>query len=240
MILESLADNPAILEVMEEMHKEAWPAYLNEGGDSVKYWQSHANVYDEYQFLMKEADEYIALTGSLPCCWNGEVDDLPAGYDDVVKQALNKQESPNTLCVLSMIVSKEQAGRGISSIGFSKLKEFAKAKGFQHMIIPVRPTLKSQYPLISIEDYMNWTREDGLPFDPWLRIHIKNEATILKISHRSAVVSDTIEQWQQWTNLNFGCSGSYIVKGALSPISIDLEQNLGEYIEPNVWVSYTL
>lgn len=34
----------------------------------------------------------------------------------------------------------------------------------------------------------------------------------------------------------FGNSGDYVVEGALNPVSIDLQNNVGEYIEPNVWV----
>jgi hypothetical protein len=31
--------------------------------------------------------------------------------------------------------------------------------------------LKPSYPRITIEGYAAWTREDGLPFDPWIRLH---------------------------------------------------------------------
>jgi hypothetical protein len=34
----------------------------------------------------------------------------------------------------------------------------------------------------------------------------------------------------------FGESNKYIVQGALNPVNIDLENDLGEYIEPNIWV----
>jgi len=44
--------------------------------------------------------------------------------------------------------------------------------------------------------------------------------------------------WQRWTGMYFGQSNKYIIQGALNPVNIDLENNLGEYIEPNVWVLY--
>ena len=39
------------------------------------------------------------------------------------------------------------------------------------VIASVRPTWKERYPLIAIEEYMEWRRDDGTHFDPWLRIH---------------------------------------------------------------------
>jgi len=34
----------------------------------------------------------------------------------------------------------------------------------------------------------------------------------------------------------FGESNKYIIPGALNPININLKNNSGKYIEPNVWV----
>ena len=59
---------------------------------------------------------------------------------------------------------------------------------------------------------------------------------ILKVANPSMRVRGTISDWQRWTGMYFGESNKYIIQGALNPINIDLENNLGEYIEPNVWV----
>ena len=40
--------------------------------------------------------------------------------------------------------------------------------------------------------------------------------------------------------MKFPESGEYVVEGALCPVLIDREKNLGTYIEPNVWISYDL
>ena len=45
------------------------------------------------------------------------------------------------------------------------------AHGLDALIAPVRPTWKERYPLTPIERYVLWRREDGLPYDPWLRTH---------------------------------------------------------------------
>lgn len=50
------------------------------------------------------------------------------------------------------------------------------------LIAPVRPTLKSSYPLTSMERYIEWRRNDGLFFDPWMRVHQRLGAKVLKVA----------------------------------------------------------
>jgi len=34
----------------------------------------------------------------------------------------------------------------------------------------------------------------------------------------------------------FGDDGEYVIEGALNPIKIDLQNDMGEYVEPNAWI----
>jgi 2-iminobutanoate/2-iminopropanoate deaminase len=52
--------------------------------------------------------------------------------------------------------------------------------------------------------------------------------------------SEMNEEWESWTKMRFPESGSYVVPGALEPISINCERDEGIYIEPNVWVRHSL
>ena len=45
-------------------------------------------------------------------------------------------------------------------------------------------------------------------------------------------------RWADWTGGAFPASGAYVVPGALAPVHIDLERDLGRYVEPNVWVEH--
>jgi hypothetical protein len=45
-----------------------------------------------------------------------------------------------------------------------------------------------------------------------------------------------VADWEAWTGLRFFESGEYIVPGALVPIEMNVEEDLGLYVEPNVWV----
>lgn len=91
-----------------------------------------------------------------------------------------------------------------------------------------------------MEQYVRWQREDGAPFDPWLRAHWRSGAEILNVAHPSMVVEATVEEWEQWTGLKFPESGDYVVPEALVPIQIDRVMNVGRYIEPNVWVHHPI
>jgi len=87
-----------------------------------------------------------------------------------------------------------------------------------------------------MERYIRWTREDGLPFDPWIRTHVRLGARIVRVAPRSMVTRGTVAEWEEWTEMSFPESGPYVVPGAMAPLEIDVEADLGIYVEPNCWV----
>ncbi len=112
--------------------------------------------------------------------------------------------------------------------------------GLKALIACVRPTEKARYPLLPIETYAAWRRADGLPFDPWLRVHARAGARIVRGSPRSMTIAGSVGEWQEWTGLTFPISGPYVVEGALSPVEIDLATDCGAYYDPNVWMVHDL
>jgi hypothetical protein len=91
-----------------------------------------------------------------------------------------------------------------------------------------------------MERYARWEREDGLPFDPWLRVHHRLGARFLEVAPESMVVTGTVSEWEDWTGMHFPETGPYIIEGALRPVEMDLERNLGVYTEPNVWMRHPI
>jgi hypothetical protein len=108
------------------------------------------------------------------------------------------------------------------------------------LIAPVRPTLKDRYPLIPIERYARWRREDGRAFDPWIRVHERLGGEILTIAPASMVVEGTVADWETWTEMAFPESGDYVLPHALVPIQVDRERDRGSYVEPNVWMRHSV
>jgi len=235
MIIEKLSENLKLIDVINKIHSEPWPIFLSEDSSVRKYWQRLYQVYPEYQLLFRIDKEYIGVANSAPIYWNGKIDYLPSGFDESIEIIIEKNEKLNTLCGLAVVISKSHLGKGISSEIVNGLKKLARSYGYSNLILPVRPTLKSQYPTIYMDNYINW-QKDNLPFDPWLRVHVKAGGKILKVVNPSMAVRGTVSDWQEWSGMYFGESNEYIIKGALNPVKIDLENNIGEYIEPNVWV----
>jgi hypothetical protein len=112
----------------------------------------------------------------------------------------------------------------------------ARDAGLSHLIAPVRPSRKDRYPTIPIERYARWTRPDGSPFDPWVRVHTRMGARIGPVIPRSLHITGTAAEWESWTGMEFPETGDYVFPAGLSTVHIDRENGTGEYWEPNIWI----
>ena len=108
--------------------------------------------------------------------------------------------------------------------------------GLNTVIAPVRPSWKHRYPLTPIDRYLLWRRSDGAHLDPWLRTHERLGGDIVKPTPKSVVVTGSVVEWEEWTQMAFPESGAYVVPGALAPIEIERERDEGVHVEPNVWM----
>jgi hypothetical protein len=120
------------------------------------------------------------------------------------------------------------------------MRSLARGHGFPTLIAPVRPTWKDRYPLTPIERYAAWTRDDGLPFDPWIRLHVRAGGRILKPEPRSLGVSASVDEWEEWTSMSFPESGAYVFPQGLALLEIDRDACVGRYWEPNVWIEHAV
>jgi hypothetical protein len=41
------------------------------------------------------------------------------------------------------------------------------------------------------------------------------------------IITGTVSEWEGWTDMRFPESGAYVVEGALQPVEMDLERDLG-------------
>jgi len=87
-----------------------------------------------------------------------------------------------------------------------------------------------------IEHYARWTRPDGSPFDPWMRVHTQLGARIGPAIPHSLHITGTVGQWESWTQLRFPETGDYVFPAGLATVRIDRDRDLGEYWEPNIWI----
>ena len=235
---------PNHLQLQNEVTTPLWPEFMMHDPIANKYWSSLFELFPEFQISLVIQDEIVGIANSIPFHWDKTVNELPdEGWDWVLKTGIEDHKNsikPNALTGLQIAVKNDFQGKGFSSIIVNELIRIARINNFSFLTIPVRPSLKSKYPLTSIDEYITWKREDGLPFDPWLRVHVKCGGKIIKSCHKAMYIPGTIKEWEAWTGLTFLQSGSYTVNGALNPIIIDLAEDRGEYIEPNVWVVHEI
>jgi GNAT superfamily N-acetyltransferase len=205
-----------------------WPEFLLHDKISNRYWERLYADYADFQFFMVEGDEILAEGNCLP------VAGQPAHWRDAFLAAFERGGKPDHVCALAIIVSPAQRGRSLSEAMLEHMRGLAAP--FGPLVAPVRPTLKERYPLIPIENYVSWRRKDGSHFDPWIRIHERVGGQVAGPVEEAMVVEAAVEEWQEWTGLDFPGDGDYVVPGALVPVSV--RDGHGTYREPCVWIHH--
>src|SRR5215217_6569871 len=136
-----------------------------------------------------------AMGNSLPFHWDKDLSELPeGGWDWVFQQATAGHEAgtvPNIQSAIQIAIHPDYQSQGLSMKMVQAMRSIGKSKGFQYLVAPVRPNQKSRYPLTSIDDYITWTNDEGLPFDAWLRVHARVGAEIIKPCHEAMLIRGT-------------------------------------------------
>jgi hypothetical protein len=135
---------------------------------------------------------------------------------------------------LAAEVELDRQREGLSPLMIRAMAEATRQAGLAPLVAPVRPSSKDRYPLTPIDRYADWKRIDGLPFDPWLRVHARLGATILRPEPKSMRIEGPIDEWENWTEMTFPEDGEYVFPFGLSPLHV--KDGVGSYWEPNVWM----
>ena len=195
--------------------------------------------------MLSDHDQPIAIGNRIRFVWDGPPAGLPAtGWDYVLVQGIKDLEAgnkPNTLSAINIAIDRQYVGRGVSRHMVQAMRSICRRAGLDSMVAPVRPNQKSMYPITPMERYINWTHTDGeAPFDAWMRVHWRLGARVVKVCPQSMTIPGTVAEWESWTGMRFPESGPYIIPGALTPVDIDRERDMGLYVEPNVWMRHNL
>jgi hypothetical protein len=234
----TVAQRPELVEPAWERTSDVLPEYNNHGDVLNRYWGRLTEELPQFQFhLVGEGGEILARARSIPVRWDGSLEDLPVGIDGAIARGFDEGEgAANALCALVIMVPRDHQGRRLSAVAVEGMLELARRQGLSQLIAPVRPSWKERYPLVSIERYAAWRRDDGLLFDPWMRVHERLGATILKLEPHSLRITGTVADWEEWTEMAFPESGDYWFPRGLATVAIDRESDRGSYWEPNVWM----
>lgn len=230
----------------DEMQLSLWPEFMRHDPAADLYFTEAAlDRYLDFVLVGLVDGKVVARAFSVPFCFDIEGrSDLPdAGWDAVIRWAHEDHvagRKPNAVSALEISLLPQVRGAGNSRAMLAAMKANARARGFVDLYAPLRPNQKHLQPHVPMAQYIGQKRADGLPADAWLRTHVRDGASIVKVAPCSMTIVGTVADWSRWTGMSFARSGQYAVEGALTPVVISLEHDQGVYVEPNVWVHHPL
>lgn len=239
------SERPELWQDTGTITHEVWPEYNTHAEDTNGYWPRLFDEFPDFQFALydAEANEVIAEGHTIPCEWDGTPDGLGDGIDAMIGAAFGTRAAgrePTALCALAAEIRPRFQGRGLADRMLDEMAHLAREAGLSHLIAPVRPSFKDRYPLTPIERYVSWTRENGEPFDPWIRIHTRRGGQIVKPIPHSMRIVGTVGEWEEWTGMRFPDDGEYTFPAGLATVEIDHARGVGSYWEPNVWIVHAV
>jgi len=232
-----LADRPELAGAMWDM-PSSWPEFMRHDPIGGLFYNNVESRFADFVLVAQDdAGEVVAVAYSIPFVRGGDA--LPVhGWDFVIRNgvlATVRGATPDALSAVEISVRPDRQGAGLSRQMLDAMRANAARNGFAELVAPVRPNGKAD-PHEPMTSYAARVRPDGLPVDPWLRVHVRAGGRIEAVAPRSMVVPGTLEEWREWTGLPFDRSGPVHVPGALAPVHCDLEHGVATYVEPNVWV----
>ena len=239
------SERPEAWDGLGDLFDGVWPEYNMHGDELNRYWLRLHDVFPEWQFMLTDPADGTALAKgyTVPVAWNGTDDGLGPGIDATIAGAFELREAggrPTAVSALAAEVAPRYQGRGLAPAMLRAMAAITREAGLAHLIAPVRPSVKDRYPLIPIERYARWVRDDGAPFDPWVRVHVQVGGRIGPPIPESLHITGTVADWESWTKMRFPESGDYVFPGGLTTVHIDAEKDTGEYWEPNIWTIHEI
>ncbi|MCO1580626.1 GNAT family N-acetyltransferase [Crossiella sp. SN42] len=242
MHLATLANRPDLRAAHAAMDS-AWPEFMRHSPVSALL-DTAIDRFPEYQLMLLEQETLIGYGHSVPFTWDGNPETLPdQGWDAIIGDALadaDEQRQPTAATLLEIVVVPERQGEGLSTRLATALRDHAAQAGLTDLVAPLRPSHKHLEPHTPMPDYVARRRPDGLPEDPWLRVHVRLGAQILHTCPASMAIAGSLAQWREWTGLPFDRDGTVEVPGALAPVLVSTAQDHAVYVEPNVWIRHRL
>jgi GNAT superfamily N-acetyltransferase len=242
----TVAQRPDLARLLGDFN--VWPPFMRQDPIGSLYYADAVTAYPEFVLTAVdrgEPDRLVAKGYSVPFTWDEDpATTLPEdGWDGVVIEATLDRlagRRGNLVSALEISIRPDMQGQGISGAMVAAMCENARELGFDSLVAPVRPNGKHLHPDVSIEDYAALTREDGLPVDPWLRVHVRAGGTVVGVAARAMAMAGSLAEWREWTGLPFDTSGRVKVPEALVPVLCDIDQDFAAYVEPCIWVHHRL
>ena len=154
----------------------------------------------------------------MPLRWTGP--ELPdGGWDRAIQRAAITRltgATPNVVSAIEICIRPDRRAAGLSALMLTAMRQAVAKLRYDTLVAPVHPSGKHTRPDLPIAEYAAQVREDGLPVDPWLRVHVRAGGRVERVATRSMMISGTLAEWRPWTGLPFDTSGP-VQPGALVP-----------------------
>jgi GNAT superfamily N-acetyltransferase len=173
----TLAERPDLAGA--EVDVGEWPEFMRHNRISGAYFRQSVKVFPETCLIATSQDGAVVADAHAVRFASGGPgrDALPAGgWEQVVVWAFAdaaRAIMPNTACALSISVAASHQGQGLAGLMLDSLRNAGRDLGLSSLVAPVRPTWKDREPRTSMGEYIARTREDRLPYHPWLRTHVR-------------------------------------------------------------------
>lgn len=152
----TLLEKKELREALDRINEKSWPQFMLNW--DCKEWSHLYTTFAQYQILItSDDDEIMAFGHTIPIFWNESVELISDNLDILIKDAVKANKNgkkPNVLLALAAVVSENHKGKGLSYEVVKEMKDMAIKHEITDVLIPVRPTLKTKYPLIPLEQYI--------------------------------------------------------------------------------------
>ena len=171
-------------------------------------WHLLYERFGGFQFWLvdESTDEILAEGNSLPV--RLDLADLPdRGWEYVVEHGTNGDEEPTLVSAIQVLVDRNRHGSGLSALMLGEMRRIAAGAGYGDLVAPVRPSLKSRYPLTPMErvHHLDDRRRAAVrPVAPRARAGRSDDRAVC------AAVDDhpgTVAEWEEWAGMRFPASG---------------------------------
>lgn len=213
---------------------------------------------DRFFFTEKGSGDLLGAALTMRIAWDGSREDLPEGWEDTVRRCYRDCRDAagstcNTLVGMQVFTLSHHRNKGLSGRFLGEMAGFAKKLGYEHMVIPALPPTQftKEGAATPFETIATALRDDGLPADHWVRLHVRKGAKVIGHHERSHcfamslrdfschISSDPIDRnGEHLVRLDRDLSFGLAAADTWQKVHVDREQGLVLFRWGCVWVEY--
>jgi len=258
--------SPEAMVLFQDLEKPNWAPWLRFGPATLSRQEE---IFPEGQIILHDAiGNPTAMLSANRIDWDGNPDNLPT-WDGVAGQTYTYEDTfapnGNTFVLMSMGVRENDKGNGQSNLILRAAKNYALSEGIEHITGDFRPSdfgkYKREFGNFNFNEYVMLQREDGQPYDGWIRNVTRQGMEILRTDPRAMVIEASISELEdyylehkpeQWWKVEDPVQIQYLLKwhqphenlenvdevwecGETGTWYIDRQNDKAIYIESNLW-----